>query len=157
MLFQRFLDDRSGSVLPLLALAAIPVVGLIGASVDCSRAAAVQTAMQAAVDSTSLPLAKSAASQNAAQLQSAAQTYFNALFAGTDAAPPAVSVAFTTNGSSGGGSQVVVTATSSSRTAPATSIIAIPAAAPATAGPGRRPPTAPGTAASRIATRTTTR
>ena len=88
MLFQRFLDDQSASVVPLLALAAIPVVGLIGASVDYSRAAAVQTAMQAAVDSTSLALAKNAASQTADQLTASAQAYFSAVFTRTDAAPP---------------------------------------------------------------------
>ena len=103
MLFQRFLDDRSGSVLPLLGLAAIPVLGLIGASVDYSRAAAVQTAMQAAVDSTSLAMAKGAASQTAGQLQTNAQTYFNALFTRTDAAAPTVAVSYTTNGGSQGG------------------------------------------------------
>ncbi len=112
MLFQRFLDDRSASVLPLLALAAVPVVGLIGASVDYSRAAAVQTAMQAAVDSTSLALAKSAGSQSAAQLQTNAQAYFNAVFTRTDAATPTVSVSYTTTG----GSKVVVNATSSVNT-----------------------------------------
>ncbi len=112
MLFQRFLDDRSASVLPLLALAAVPVVGLIGASVDYSRAAAVQTAMQAAVDSTSLALAKSAASASAQQLQADAQAYFNAVFTRTDAATPTVGVNYTTNG----GSQIVVTASSSVNT-----------------------------------------
>jgi Flp pilus assembly protein TadG len=114
MLFQRFLDDRSGSVLPLLGLAAIPVFGLIGASVDYSRAAAVQTAMQAAVDSTSLAMAKGAASATAAQLQTNAQTYFNAVFTHAAAAsvPPTVAVNYSTSG----GSQVVVSATSSVKT-----------------------------------------
>ncbi len=112
MLFQRFLDDRSASVVPLLALAAIPVTGLIGASVDYSRAAAVQTAMQAAVDSTSLAMAKSAASLTAAQLTANGQAYFNALFTRTDAATPTVTVSYTTTG----GSQVVVNATSSVNT-----------------------------------------
>ena len=54
MLFQRFLDDRSASVLPLLALAAVPVTGLIGASVDYSRAAAVQTAAVALSSTSSI-------------------------------------------------------------------------------------------------------
>jgi Flp pilus assembly protein TadG len=112
MLFQRFLDDRNASVLPLLALAAVPVVGLIGASVDYSRAAAVQTAMQAAVDSTSLAMAKSASSLSAAQLTTNAQAYFNALFTRTDAAAPTLSVSYSTNG----GSQVTVNASSSVNT-----------------------------------------
>jgi Flp pilus assembly protein TadG len=112
MLFQRFLDDRSASVVPLLALAVIPVTGLIGASVDYSRAAAVQTAMQAAVDSTSLAMAKGASSLTAAQLTTNAQAYFNALFTRTDAVAPTVSVSYSTNG----GSQVVVNASSSVNT-----------------------------------------
>jgi len=112
MLFQRFLDDRSASVVPLLALAAIPVTGLIGASVDYSRAAAVQTAMQAAVDSTSLAMAKSASSLTAAQLTTNAQAYFNAVFTRNDATAPNISVSYTTNG----GSQVVVNASSSVNT-----------------------------------------
>jgi Flp pilus assembly protein TadG len=112
MLFQRFLDDQSASVVPLLAVAAIPVVGLIGASVDYSRAAAVQTAMQAAVDSTSLALAKNAASQTANQLTASAQAYFNAVFTRSDASAPNVTVSYSTTG----GSQVVVNASSSVNT-----------------------------------------
>jgi Flp pilus assembly protein TadG len=112
VLFQRFVDDHNASVVPLLALAAIPVVGLIGASVDYSRAAAVQTAMQAAVDSTSLAMAKNAASLSADQLTTNAQAYFSAVFTRNDAAAPHVSVSYSTNG----GSQVVVNATSSVNT-----------------------------------------
>jgi len=112
MLFQRFLDDRSGSVLPLLGLAAIPVVGLIGAAIDYSRAAAVQTAMQAGVDSTALYMASGAASLSPAQLLTNAQTYFNATYTRTDSAVPTVSINYTTTGAS----QVVVTATSSVKT-----------------------------------------
>ncbi|HEY1545332.1 MAG TPA: pilus assembly protein [Xanthobacteraceae bacterium] len=112
MLFQRFLDDRSGSVMPLLALAAIPVVGLIGASIDYSRAAAIQTTMQAAADSTSLAMYKEAAKLNATQLQTEAQAYFNAMFVNTGAAPPTVNVSYTNTA----GSQVVITANSSVNT-----------------------------------------
>jgi Flp pilus assembly protein TadG len=117
MLFQRFLDDRRGSVVPLLALAAIPITGLIGASVDYSRAAAVQTSLQAAVDSAALAMAKNAASLSAADLQTNATAYFNALFTRTDAAPPVVSVSYSTATSGGQpGSQVVISATSSVNT-----------------------------------------
>jgi uncharacterized protein YegL len=112
MLFQRFLDDRSASVVPLLALAAIPVTGLIGASVDYSRAAAIQTSLQAAADSTSLAMAKSASSLSAQQLQTNGTAYFRALFTRTDAATPTLSISYSTTG----GSQVVVSATSSVNT-----------------------------------------
>jgi len=65
------------------------------ASVDCRRAAAVQTAMQAAVDSTSLAMAKSAASLTAAQLQTNAQDLFQS---GPMPPPPMVSVNYSTHG-----------------------------------------------------------
>jgi Flp pilus assembly protein TadG len=116
MLFQRFLDDRRGSVVPLLALAAIPITGLIGASVDYSRAAAVQTSLQAAVDSTALAMAKSASTLSQQQLQTNATSYFSAVFTRTDAATPNLSVTYSANapGTGGqGGSQVLVSATSS--------------------------------------------
>ena len=112
MVFQKFLEDRNGSVMPLLALAAIPLVGLIGASVDYSRAAAIQTTLQAAADSTSLAMAQNAASLTAAQLQTQGQAYFSALFANTGATAPAVTVSY----SSTGNPQVVVSATSSVNT-----------------------------------------
>jgi Flp pilus assembly protein TadG len=115
MLFQRFSDDRSGSVMPLLALAAIPVVGLIGASVDYSRAAAVQATLQAAADSTSLAMYRNASTLSAAQLQTQGQTYFSALFTNNSAAAPTVNVTYANNGGAAG-SQVVVTANSSVNT-----------------------------------------
>jgi Flp pilus assembly protein TadG len=108
MLFQRFLDDRSASVVPLLALAAIPVTGLIGASVDYSRAAAIQASLQAAADSTSLAMAKTASALSTQQLQTTGTAYFNALFTRADAATPTVTVTYSTDG----GSKVVVSATS---------------------------------------------
>ena len=113
MVFQRFLDDRNGSVMPLLALAAIPLVGLIGASVDYSRAAAAQTTLQAAADSTSLAMAQNATSLTAQQLQTQGQAYFNALFVNTGATAPAVTVSYSTTSGNG---QVVVGATSSVNT-----------------------------------------
>jgi len=57
-------------------------------------------------------MARGAASQSADQLQSSAQTYFNAIFTRTDAPAPVVSVSYSTTG----GSQVVITATSSVNT-----------------------------------------
>jgi Flp pilus assembly protein TadG len=113
MVFQQFLEDRNGSVMPLLALAAIPLVGLIGASVDYSRAAAIQTTLQAAADSTSLAMAQNATSLTAAQLQTQGQAYFSALFANTGAAAPSVTVSYSTNSGNG---QVVVSATTSVNT-----------------------------------------
>src|SRR3989304_4941657 len=60
MLLSRFLRDRKGSVVPLLALSAIPIMGAVAASVDYSRAATTRSAMQSALDATGLMLSKSA-------------------------------------------------------------------------------------------------
>src|SRR3954466_13843944 len=66
--FARFLTDRRGGVAPLLALGLVPLVGMVGAAVDYSRANSVRTAMQAALDSTALMLSKDAQNLSSAQL-----------------------------------------------------------------------------------------
>ena len=48
----RFFKDCRGGVAPFLGLAVIPLVGLVGAAVDYSRANAMRTSMQAATDAT---------------------------------------------------------------------------------------------------------
>ena len=64
MLLQRFLkapvflQDRRGGVAPMFALAIIPVVGLVGAAIDYSRANSVKAGMQSALDATALAMAK---------------------------------------------------------------------------------------------------
>lgn len=82
---RRFATDRRANILPMFGLAFIPVVGLIGAAVDYSRANAVKTKLQAALDSTALAMSAKAASQSAGELQASALSYFNALFQSTDA------------------------------------------------------------------------
>jgi Flp pilus assembly protein TadG len=121
MVFQRFLDDRSASVAPLLALSVIPVLGLIGASVDYGRASSARATLQAAADSTALAITLDAANASPAltqrQLTAKATDYFNALYthSQTDTATmpggiaaPVVTASYT--GTTGTG--VVVTATS---------------------------------------------
>ena len=56
----RFLGNRDGGVAPMLALAALPLFGFVGAAVDFSRAASTRTAMQAALDASALMLSKDA-------------------------------------------------------------------------------------------------
>lgn len=74
----RFWSDSRGGVAPFLAIAAIPVFGLVGASVDYSRANAARAALQAALDSTALAVAKTASPNS--QVSAEAQQYFNAVF-----------------------------------------------------------------------------
>jgi len=80
MLFARFCKDRRGGVAPFLAMAAIPLAGFMGAAVDYSRANSARTAMQSALDSTALMLSKTAQDMSGAQMQTAAQNYFNSIF-----------------------------------------------------------------------------
>ncbi len=80
MQLAHFLRNQKGGVAPILALAIIPLIGMVGAAVDYSRASSTRTAMQAALNSTALMLSKDAQSLTAAQLDSKASVYFNALF-----------------------------------------------------------------------------
>ena len=54
MQLMRFLRDRAGSIAPTVAGAAIPIVSLVGAAVDYSRANSLKASMQSALDSTAL-------------------------------------------------------------------------------------------------------
>src|SRR5579884_4292368 len=75
-----FRRDRRGNVAIIFALAAVPLVGFVGASVDYSKAVALRTKFQDALDSTALMLAKEAVSDSPTQLQTNAVKYFTSLF-----------------------------------------------------------------------------
>jgi uncharacterized protein YegL len=107
---RRFATDRRANILPMFGLAFIPVVGLIGAAVDYSRANAVKTKLQAALDSTALAMSAKAASQSAGELQASALSYFNALFQSTDAGTVAFSATYAMTST---GPQVTVTGATS--------------------------------------------
>lgn len=78
MMFQRFLKDRKAGVAPLLALAAIPIIGAVGTSIDYSRASSARTAMQAATDATVLALAGQPGSGG--DVAALAHSHFSSLF-----------------------------------------------------------------------------
>jgi uncharacterized protein YegL len=80
MLFNRFFQDPRGSVAPMLALAIIPIVGLMGAAVDYSRANAIRTSLQAATDSTALMLSLEVNTLSEEALAQKANDYFSAVF-----------------------------------------------------------------------------
>lgn len=79
MLLRRFVHDRRAGVAPFFAASLIPMVGLIGAAVDYSRANAAVASLRSAADSTALAMSKLAPTLSPAQLQSNANAYFNAL------------------------------------------------------------------------------
>lgn len=76
----RFFKDRRGNVAPIFALSIIPIIGFVGAAVDYSRASAIRSEMQGALDATALMLSKESAGQTDAQLTTKANTYFKTLF-----------------------------------------------------------------------------
>src|ERR1700686_5012386 len=77
---RNFCAQRRGNVAIPFALAAIPMIGFVGAAIDYSQANSVRADMQTALDSTALMLANEAAATSAAQLQIDAAKYFTALF-----------------------------------------------------------------------------
>jgi Flp pilus assembly protein TadG len=80
MILKRFIRNRDGSVAPMLAIAALPLLGFVGAAVDYSRAASVRTAMQAAADASALMLSKNAPTLSDAELLQQATDSFSAMF-----------------------------------------------------------------------------
>ncbi len=101
---RRFVAARGGNVAIIFALSSLPIVGLIGASVDYSRANATKADLQAALDATALMVSKQAASQSAEQLQTSAESYFNAIFKH----PETQGTKITASYSNTGGSSVTV-------------------------------------------------
>ena len=98
---RRFARAREGNTVVTFAIAFIPLIGLTGAAVDYSRANSVQTAMQAAADTTALMIAQSATSETSTALQSQALSYYKALFNRTDAAGLSVTATYSSTGGSG--------------------------------------------------------
>jgi Flp pilus assembly protein TadG len=107
-----FAGAQSGNTATTFALAFIPLVGLVGAAVDYSRANQLQTAMQAAADTTALMVAQSADSQTASAVQSSTAKFYNSLFTN----PAATNLTVTGTYSRSGSSSVLVKATATYRT-----------------------------------------
>lgn len=101
MLLSRFLKDRSGNIVPIFAAAVIPVVGLVGAAIDYSRASSIRSEMQAGLDATALMLSKEASGLTTQQMQDKATAYFQAVFNRPEAKGVIITPTYTTvNGSS---------------------------------------------------------
>jgi Flp pilus assembly protein TadG len=79
-LLSRFLRNRDAGVGPMMALAALPLFGFVGAAIDYSRAASARTAMQAALDASALMLSKDAQTLTANNLALNATNDFKAMF-----------------------------------------------------------------------------
>lgn len=110
--WRRLIADRGGNVTITFGLAFIPLVGLVGAAVDYSRASAIRTAMQSAADAAALAVARNAATQTTEQIQSQADSLFRASFTRTDVDSLVVTSAYSTVG----GSNLTVSATATMKT-----------------------------------------
>jgi Flp pilus assembly protein TadG len=75
-----FWSDRRGNVAIIFGLALVPIIGLVGAAVDYSRANNARVKLQAAIDSTALMLAPDAATLYATGGQAAVTAKANAYF-----------------------------------------------------------------------------
>ncbi len=90
----------------MFAIAVIPVLGLVGAAVDYSRANSVRAGLQSALDATSLAMAKLAPTLTQSELQQKTTAYFNAMFNHPEAKNLVITPAYSTSG----GSQLTITA-----------------------------------------------
>jgi Flp pilus assembly protein TadG len=102
-----FRKARDGNIAIIFALSAFPVIGLVGLSIDYSRANSIKADMQSALDAAALMLSKSAATISSDQLQTNANAYFTALFNHPETTLQPVTATYTTTG----GSQVTVSGT----------------------------------------------
>lgn len=104
---RKFSASQGGNITIIFALTTIPVIGLVGAAVDYSRANSAKAAMQAAVDATALMLSKDAANLTATQISDKADAYFRAQFHRSEVGSLKITPTYTTTG----GAQIVVTGT----------------------------------------------
>jgi Flp pilus assembly protein TadG len=99
-----FCAQRRGNAAITFALAAILMIGFVGAAIDYSQTNSVKADLQTALDSTALMLTNEAATTSAAQLQIDALKYFTALFN----RPEVKNIQITATYSANGGSSISV-------------------------------------------------
>ncbi|WP_245416732.1 TadE/TadG family type IV pilus assembly protein [Undibacter mobilis] len=111
-MLSRFLRDRRGNIAPMMAMLAVPLIGSAGVAIDYTQASATRTSFQTALDATALAMSKTAATQNAADLQASASAYFNALFSSPTARDVVVNATYTGTA----GSKLALNATATLKT-----------------------------------------
>lgn len=105
---RRFRTDARGNVAVIFALVSIPLVALVGAAVDYTRAASDRSALQSALDSAALMISKDASTMNASQITARARQYVDSLYGSDHAAIQSFSATYTPN--SGSGASILLTA-----------------------------------------------
>lgn len=111
---RRFGTARNGNIAVIFSLALLPILAFVGAAIDYSRVNMARSAMQTALDSTSLMLSRdlSQGTITAAQISSTAQSYFSALYTNKEA--KSISVSATYTAASGGNGPTIVASGSGS-------------------------------------------
>jgi Flp pilus assembly protein TadG len=116
---KRFVGANQGNIAVIFTIAAVPVIGFVGAAIDYSRANMARSSMQAALDSTALMLSKDISSGKIASdsgtVLTTAQNYFAGLYTNKDATapgvtPPNVTATYTANNGNLGNT-IMLTAT----------------------------------------------
>jgi Flp pilus assembly protein TadG len=107
----RFAGDERGNIAVIFAIALLPIPSFVGAAIDYSRAGRARTAMQGALDSASLMVAKNLSDGKITtdQIPTAGPAYFAALYTETDVQSVQAAATYTAN-SGGKGSTVAMTA-----------------------------------------------
>jgi len=113
--FAAFKSAEGGNIAVMFAIAIVPIIGFVGSAIDYTRANNARTAMQAALDSTALMLAKDVVGLSATDINTKAQDYFNALYKHPEVSNINVTAAYTN--SSSDGSKIVMNATGTVKTA----------------------------------------
>src|SRR3569832_824237 len=117
-LITRFRKDQRGNIVVIFGIAIIRLLAFMGAAIDYSRATRAKTTMQSVLDSVSLMVAKDLSSGliTTSQINSKAQTYFNALYTDSEANSVSVSATYTV-GSGNTGSTIQVNGSAKINTA----------------------------------------
>lgn len=92
-----FARHEGGSVAPLYAVAAIPLLACIGLAIDYREASFVKTSMQGALETTAMSVARRARQLDAASLDAAATRQFGASFHRPDVAKAVVTAVSSTS------------------------------------------------------------
>jgi Flp pilus assembly protein TadG len=94
---RRFAGADQGNIAVIFGIVCIPLITFVGAAIDYSRLNAARSSMQSAIDSAALMVSKDLTSGviTPAQVNSAAQSYFNALYTDRDAVANPISATYT--------------------------------------------------------------
>jgi Flp pilus assembly protein TadG len=103
-----FIGANRGNVAVIFAITLVPVLGLIGAAIDYSRANGARSTMQAALDSTALMLSRDLSQGliTPSEINARAQSYFTALYNNGYTKPVAIRTTYMAGGGTGSTLQV---------------------------------------------------